>query len=504
MSARAAMPGVRRWAGAALGALLGTLLAACGSAGAKRAPAPVPGTAEASEVARQVAGLEARAGLVDLHLDRKTGRVLAVLPAPSGPRGRVGEYLYVEGISTGVGSNPVGLDRGQLGEARLVELRRVGSRLLVEAQNLRFRALGAPTAEAEAVRESFASSVLWATEILAEDAAGRLLVDFTAIPAARRARRGERVSTAGQGSFTLDRERSAVDLDACLTFPRNVEFESVLTFAATSPGPEVRAVAPDPQAVTLVLHQSLVALPEAGYRPRTCDPRMGSFTLDFADYAAPLAERVDRRWIVRHRLEKVDPAAARSPARRPIVYYVDRAAPEPVRSALIEGAGWWREAFDAAGFVDAFRVELLPEGVHPLDVRYNVVQWVHRATRGWSYGGAIVDPRTGEMIKGHVTLGSLRVRQDRLLFEGLAGTDTTGSGATDDPIQLALARIRQLAAHEVGHTLGLAHNFAASAHRRASVMDYPAPLVAVREDGELDFSHAYDVGVGAWDRAAIR
>ena len=496
---------------AAAGRLLVMLLGACLAGSCSTAhPGPAPAVAvervetEGGETARLLAGSEARPGLVELHIDRTHGRVLAVLPPPSGPRGRIGEYLYVEGIATGLGSNPVGLDRGQEGESQVVELRRVGSRILLEAENLRFRALGGDAEEDAAVRESFATSVLWGTDLLGEDAGGRLLVDLTGFLLRDAHGVTARLAAAGQGSFSLDRDRSAVDLDSCLAFPRNDEFESLLTFASSAPGTEVRAVAPDPQAITLVLHQSLVALPEPGYRPREYDPRMGSLSIGFTDYAAPLDRPVERRWILRHRLEKTDPSAASSPVREPIVYYVDRAAPEPIRSALIEGASWWAEAFAAAGFQDAFRVEPLPDGVDPLDIRYNVVQWVHRATRGWSYGGAVVDPRTGEILQGHVTLGSLRIRQDRLLFEGLAGVVATGSGAPDDPVQLALARIRQLAAHEVGHTLGLAHNFAGSALGRASVMDYPAPLVTVNDAGGLDFSHAYATGVGAWDRAAIR
>jgi hypothetical protein len=256
--------------------------------------------------------------------------------------------------------------------------------------------------------------------------------------------------------------------------------------------------------VTLVQHHSILRLPPEGYAPRRFDPRAGSFAIAFQDYAVPLDAPIETRWIVRHRLEKVDPSARRSRVREPIVYYVDRGAPEPVRSALLDGARWWAKAFDAAGFIDAFRVELLPEDAHPLDARYNVIQWVHRSTRGWSYGGGVIDPRTGEMIKGHVSLGSLRVRQDRLLFQGLAGTDRMGSGAADDPVQLALARIRQLSAHEVGHTLGFDHNFAASTYGRASVMDYPAPLVTVGSGNALDFSQAYGVGVGEWDLHAVR
>jgi hypothetical protein len=486
-------------------------LGACVAAGCSTArPGPAPAVAvervdtAGAETARLLSGSEARPGLIELHLDRAHGRLLAVLPPPSGPEGRIGEYLYFEGIETGLGSNPVGLDRGQEGASQVVALRRVGSRILLEAENLRFRALGGSADEEAAVRESFATSVLWATDLLGEDADGRLLVDLGGFLLRDAHGVAERLAASGQGSFSLDRERSAVDLDSCLSFPRNVELVSLLTFAGSAPGPEVRAVAPDPRSITLVLHQSLVALPEPGYRPREYDPRMGSLSIGFTDYAAPLDRPVERRWILRHRLEKVDPTAASSPVREPIVYYVDRAAPEPVRSALIEGAGWWADAFAAAGFQDAFRVETLPEGVDPLDIRYNVIQWVHRATRGWSYGGAVIDPRTGEILQGHVTLGSLRIRQDRLLFEGLAGVSATGTGAPDDPVRLALARIRQLAAHEVGHTLGLAHNFAGSALGRASVMDYPAPLVTVNDAGGLDFSRAYAVGVGAWDRAAIR
>jgi len=455
-------------------------------------------------IAAKVAGMEKRAGLLDLYLDRPHGRIWLRVPPPSGPGGEVASYLYVEGLISGLGSNPVGLDRGQQGDARVVTLRRLGAKVLVEAQNLRFRALGGGAAEQRAVRESFAPSMLWGGEVAAEDRDGQALVDFTSFVVRDAHGIVAHLKAAGEGGFTLDGQRSAVDLESCLAFPENLELESVLTYVSAEPGAQVRATVPAAGAVTLIEHQSLLRLPDGGYRPRRFDPRSGSFGIDFLDYAAPLTEPVDTHWLVRHRLEKVDPAAPRSRVKKPLVYYVDSAAPEPVRSALIEGASWWKEAFEKAGLLDAFRVEVLPEGVHPLDVRYNVIEWVHRSTRGWSYGGGIVDPRTGEMIRGHVTLGSLRVRQDLLLFEGLLGTGHTGSGAPDDPEQLALARIRQLAAHEVGHSLGLAHNFAASTYGRASVMDYPAPLVSATAAGGLDVSRAYATGIGEWDVQAIR
>src|SRR5205085_1139056 len=215
-------------------------------------------------------------------------------------------------------------------------------------------------------------------------------------------------------------------------------------------------------------------------------------------------------WIARHRLEKKDPNAAVSEPVKPIVYYVDNGAPEPIRSALVEGASWWSQAFEAAGFKNAWIVKVLPDGADPMDIRYNMINWVHRSTRGWSYGGAVTDPRTGEIIKGNVLLGSQRIRQDVLIARGLIPQydelhDEVLSqlDPKTSPSIMALARIRQLAAHEVGHTLGLDHNMAASSSGRASVMDYPAPLVKIT-DGKIDLSDAYAKGIGAYDKFAIR
>jgi len=467
--------------------------------------AATAGAASADAFTAKTKLLARRAGLLTTWLDVKAGKLLLELPRPSGPQGECGEFLYLEGIRTGLGSNSVGLDRGQSGEARVVRFRRVGARVLLEQPNLRYRALSRDSSEKRAVRESFATSVLWAGELAAEAADGRLLVDFTSFVVRDAHGSAATLKGAGQGTFALDKERSVLDAGECRSFSDNLEFEALLTFAGDDPGPEVRATAPTPQAITLVQHQSLVRLPDAQYTPRVYDPRSGSFAVLFADYAQPVSADIDTRWLVRHRLEKLDPTAARSRVKKPIVYYVDAGAPEPIRSALVEGASWWAQAFEAAGFIDAFQVKLLPADADPLDVRYNVIQWVHRATRGWSYGGGVIDPRTGEMLKGQVTLGSLRIRQDRLIFEGLAGADRTGSGAADDPVQLALARIRQLAAHEVGHTLGFSHNFAASTYGgRASVMDYPAPLVGIRPDSTLDLSRAYATGVGVWDVQMVR
>lgn len=437
--------------------------------------------------------------LLPVAFDGVEGAATLTLPAAD-DLGVRGTFLLVEGIETGLGANEVGLDRGAMGGAKLVRFRSVGGKILLEEINTSFRAEKGSAAEKEAARQSFATSVLWGTDEVEPGPGGSVNIDLTSFLVRDAHGIATTLARTGQGSYSLDAARSALDVGRCRAFPRNLEFAAVLTFQSDKPGSEARATAPEGGALTFVQRQGLVALPDGDYRRRRFDPRMGAFGVSFLDYSTGLADPTAQRLAVRHRIER-DP---RTGEPVPIVYYVDRAAPEPVRSALVEGASWWESAFAAAGYPGLFRVEVAPRGLDPLDTRFNVIQWVHRSTRGWSYGNALSDPRTGEILKGHVSLGSLRVRQDRLLFEGLLGVAKTGSGDADDPVQLALARIRQLAAHEVGHTLGLAHNFAASVANRASVMDYPAPRVRPAGNGGLDVSDAYGIGIGEWDKHAIR
>ena len=451
--------------------------------------------------AQVLAGTTAQQGLLPVHVDRRGGRILLSLPPP-GEDGIAARFLYVASLETGLGSAPVGLDRGLAGGSKVLVFRRVGRKIVAEVENSRFRAAGAPAAEQAGVRDSFAYSTIWMGDVAAESADGRLLVDIASfltrdeLNIAQAIRRGE------GGEFRLVPELSVADPNSVRAFPENIELEGRLTFASTAPTAEIGNIAPVTGNLSFVVRHSLLALPGPGYEPRRFDPRAGTFGSQVLDFAQPLGRPIVYELANRFRLERLDPNAPRSRVRSPIVFYIDRAAPEPIRTALMEGAGWWRSAFEAAGLIDAYRVELLPEGVDPLDARYNVVRWVNRATRGWSYGQVVEDPRTGEIVRGQVLLGSLRIRQDMLIFEGLVGAARTGTGGPNDPIEAALARIRQLAAHEVGHALGLAHNFAASTQGRYSVMDYPAPRVGL-VDGAPDLGDAYGVGVGRWDLFTI-
>jgi len=412
------------------------------------------------------------------------------------------EFLYVNSLAAGVGSNDIGLDRGQLGSERVVKFMRTGPKVLLLQPNYDYRAQSNNPDEKASVEQAFAQSVLWGFTVVAEED-GKVLVDATKFLLRDAHGVASRLASMKEGNYKVDASRSAIYLPMTKNFPQNTEFEALITLTGKATGRRLGTVVPSTEAVTVRQHHSFVQLPDAAYQPRVFDPRSGYFPMQYADYATPIEESIHKRFIYRHRLQKKDPTAAVSEPVEPIVYYVDRGAPEPVRSALIEGAMWWNQAFEAAGYKNAFRVELLPEGADPMDVRYNIIQWVHRSTRGWSYGASVSDPRTGEIIKGHVSLGSLRVRQDFLIATGLLLPYTDGNKVPDDMLELALARLRQLSAHEVGHTLGLAHNFAASVNGRSSVMDYPHPLVQLDGKGNIDLSKAYDDKIGAWDMVTI-
>ena len=437
-------------------------------------------------------GMQAMPGYFPLYYDAKAGKIYLEIGLWNS------DFLYLHSLPAGIGSNDIGLDRGQIGDSLIARFERSGPKVLLVEPNQRYRATTGDPVERRAVEQSFAQSVLWGFTVEAEtddhvlvDATSFYLRDAHGIP--------ETLAREKQGTFSLDAARSALFMERTKNFPSNTEVEATLTFSGRDAGPWVRSVTPNPDALTVREHHSFVRLPDQPYATRAFDPRAGFFGIQYMDFATPLSEPVRKRYIERHKLEKRDPRAAVSEAVEPLVYYLDPGTPEPIRSALLDGARWWSQAFEAAGFRNAWRVELLPADADPMDIRYNLIQWIHRSTRGWSYGATISDPRTGQIIKGQVSLGSLRVRQDFLIAEGLIARYEEGKQVDPRMEQMALARLRQLAAHEVGHTLGLQHNFAASTHDRASVMDYPPPTVTVNAGGEIDLNDAYATGIGEWD-----
>ena len=412
------------------------------------------------------------------------------------------EFLYVNSLSQGIGSNDIGLDRGQLGNERIVYFTKTGNKLLLVQPNLKYRSTSDNPLEQRSIKEAFAKSVLYSFPI-EERINGSYIINLTSFLLEDAHGVSKRLKQRKQGTFKIDKGRSAVYLDRTKAFPLNIEFDMLLTFTGSDPGNLLRSVTPTPNAITVNQHHSFVALPDSDYETRKFDPRSGVNALSFYDYSTPVNESTQKQYIYRHRLEKKDPSAEISEAIEPIIYYLDNGTPEPVRSALIEGGNWWNQAFESIGYKDAFQVKILPDDADPLDVRYNVIQWVHRSTRGWSYGSSVADPRTGEIIKGHVSLGSLRIRQDFMIALGLteAPFDPTNNKEYA-ALELALARIRQLSAHEIGHTLGFAHNFAASAKSRTSVMDYPHPYLTLEND-KINYSKAYEKGIGSWDKVSV-
>ena len=477
----------------------------------------------------RTAGMQKIDGFYPLYWDERTGSLFVEIPKLDT------DILMNTGLAAGLGSNDIGLDRGSGGGARIVSFQRVGPRVLMVQPNMSFRSSSANVLERKSVEDSFAKSVLWGFAVAGESN-GHVLVDATDFLL-------RDVTGAGNslrpGNYRLDRTRSAFYLPRTKAFPKNSEIEMTLSFVnegaggrggggggpVQGPGPipengggragggggrggglfsgSVASVTPTAESVMLREHVSFVELPDNNYKPRYDDPRAGYGGLTYVDYSVPIGEQMQMRYIRRHRLEKKDPSAAVSEPVKPIQYWVDSGAPEDVKKALLEGASWWTQAFEAAGFHNGFKVDILPEGADPMDIRYNMINWVHRSTRGWSSGGSVADPRTGEILKGTVTLGSLRDRQDYLIFEGLTSPYTTGNEKPDMPYQTALKRIRQLAAHEVGHTLGLGHNYYDSEKGWISVMDYPHPLEKLNADGTIDISDAYPQHIGEWDKVPI-
>ncbi len=456
----------------------------------------VTASAQIATITKKTEGMKKYEGYFNFYWDDTQGKIWLEIDDIDK------EFLYQISLSAGLGSNEIGLDRAQLGDTKIVQFRRTGPKILLVEQNYTYRANSDNDLEVRAVKLAFAESAIWGFKVAAEEN-DRILVDATAF--FMRDAHGVigSLKRSNQGNYKLDASRSAMFLPMTKNFPLNTEFETTLTYTGDNPGRFVRSVAPDANSITLRQHHSFVKLPEDGYQTRKFDPRSGYGSMTYLDYATPIDQPITKKFTRRHHLEKKNPNARVSEAVEPIIYYVDSGAPEPIKSALVEGASWWNQAFEAIGYKDAFQVKVLPGDVDPMDVRYNVINWVHRSTRGWSYGSSVTDPRTGEIIKGHVTLGSLRVRQDFLIAEALMSPYEDGTTIPKEMEEMALARVRQLSAHEVGHTIGISHNYISSADGRTSVMDYPHPLVKLDPNGNIDLSDAYTAEIGDWDNVTI-
>ena len=433
-------------------------------------------------------------GYVPLYWDHSRGRLLMEVPEPGQ------DVLFFGGAAQGVGSVALGLDWGARYFSSVIYFQRVGPRVQVVERNLKFRALAGNDALHRELSNSFAESMLASLPIESEEN-GKLIADATPLIIRDSANIEGYLRQAKQGAYKLDAARSFVYLPRTKGFERNTEMEATLTYGSETAGPLLQAAAPDGRSVTVRVHYSFVKPPDGGYKPRRADVRIGALGPSFKDYSTPYTRETDTHWVERFRLEKKNPSAALSEPTQPLVYYLDAAIPEPVRSAMRDGILWWNSAFEAAGFKNAIVVKDPTPDMDPLDIRYSFVFWVNRDERGFSVGDNYSDPRTGEILAARARMDSARIRTIGNYWKAYRA-----SGIAPGPTaeQFVLLRQALVTAHEVGHTLGFPHTWDSSMNDRASVMEYPSPRIKLTADNKIDLSDAYQRQIGELDKFMVR